>query len=76
MIVSEAVNALRGQGGRPDYLNAHNDDGNPGLNRLAERVRAHDCELLAQLQDRAPGNYSPVRVDSAYGLRALPDDLS
>lgn len=76
MIVSETVNALRGQSGRPNYLNAHNDDGIPGLSRLAERVRAHDCVLLAQLQDRGRGNYSPVRVDSAYGPSALPDDLS
>ena len=76
MIISEAVNALRGQSGRPEYLNAHNDDGIPGLSRVAETVRAHKCVPLAQLQDRGRGNYSPGHVDLAYGPSALPDDLS
>jgi dimethylglycine catabolism A len=76
MIVSETVNALRGQAGRPDYLNAHNDAGIGGLSRVAERVRQHDCLLLAQFQDRGRGHYSDNRQDQPYGPSALPDDLS
>jgi dimethylglycine catabolism A len=76
MIVSETVNALRGQSGRPDYLNAHNDEGIEELSRVAERVRQHDCLLLAQFQDRGRGHYSDNRQDQPYGPSALPDDLS
>ena len=76
MIVSETVNALRGQAGRPDYLNAHNDEGIAGLSRVVERVRQHDCLLLAQFQDRGRGHYSDNRQDQPYGPSALPDDLS
>ena len=76
MIVSETVNALRGQSMRPDYLNAYSDKGLSGLSRVADRIRQHDCLLLAQLQDRGRGHYATGRIDHAYGPSALPDDLS
>jgi 2,4-dienoyl-CoA reductase-like NADH-dependent reductase (Old Yellow Enzyme family) len=76
MIVSETVNALRGQSMRPDYLNAYNDKGLSALSRIAGRIRQHDCFLLAQLQDRGRGHYATGRIDYAYGPSALPDDLS
>ena len=76
MIVSETVNALRGQSMRPDYLNAYSDKGLSGLSRVADRIRQHDCLLLAQLQDRGRGHYAMGRIDNAYGPSALPDDLS
>jgi 2,4-dienoyl-CoA reductase-like NADH-dependent reductase (Old Yellow Enzyme family)/thioredoxin reductase len=76
MIVSETVNALRGQSMRPDYLNASNDKGLSALSRVAARIRQHDCLFLAQLQDRGRGHYATGRRDHAYGPSALPDDLS
>ena len=63
MIVTEAVNALAWQRGRNSYLNAYNDDALDDLSRLAECVRAHECTLLAQLQDRGRGNEEALKKE-------------
>ena len=76
MIITEAVNALPLQAGRGAYLNAWSDAGLDGLKRLAGAVRAHDCRILAQLQERGRGNYARVAQSRAVGPSALPDDIA
>lgn len=76
LIVTEAVNALPSQAGRGAYLNAHSDDGIPDLARLADAVSAHDCRVMAQLQERGRGNYAQTVASQAFGPSALPDDIA
>ncbi len=76
MIVVEPVNALPWHAQRQAQLNVYDDTGLPGLTRLADAVGAHDCRLLAQIQDHGRGNYSRARPDITYGPSALPDDES
>lgn len=76
MIVTEAVNALPMQAGRPHYLNAHSDAGIDDLARLANAVHAHDCYILAQLQERGRGNYDRNTERRPVAPSALPDDLA
>lgn len=76
MIVVEPVNALPWYRGRQVQLNAYDDTALPGLTRLADGVRAQDCRLLAQIQDRSRSNYSRARPDITFGASALPDDES
>ncbi len=76
MIVVEPVNALAWHRRRQVQLNAYDDSALPGLARLADGVRAEDCRLLAQIQDRGRGNYSRARPDITFGASALPDDES
>jgi len=76
MIVVEPVNALSWHSRRQVQLNAYDDASLPGLARLADAIRVHDCRILAQIQDRGRGNYSRARADITYGPSALPDDES
>lgn len=76
MIITEAVNALPMQAGRPHYLNAHSDAGIEDLSRLAAAVHAHDCRILAQLQERGRGNYDRDTERRPVAPSALPDDLA
>ena len=59
--------------GRVDVYSGRNGE---GLRRWAEAVEAHDCRLLAQLQDGGRGRHEEGRPDAPIGASALPDDLS
>jgi 2,4-dienoyl-CoA reductase-like NADH-dependent reductase (Old Yellow Enzyme family) len=59
--------------GRVDVYS--NQDGE-GLRRWAQAVEAHDCRLVAQLQDAGRGRHEEGRVNAPIGASALPDDLS
>jgi 2,4-dienoyl-CoA reductase-like NADH-dependent reductase (Old Yellow Enzyme family) len=56
----------------PTWSDAHL----PGLQRLADAVRAHGCHLVGQLQDPGRGRHVPGRASQALAPSALPDDLS
>src|SRR5579863_6992600 len=47
-----------------------------GLRRWAAAVEAHDCRLLAQLQDAGRGRHEDGRPGAPFAPSALPDDLS
>lgn len=53
-----------------------NDDNLDGLKRWAAAVEAHDCRLLAQIQDPGRGRHDTMRHLDAMSASALPDDLS
>jgi 2,4-dienoyl-CoA reductase-like NADH-dependent reductase (Old Yellow Enzyme family) len=53
-----------------------NDDNLDGLKRWAAAVEAHDCRLLAQVQDPGRGRHDTMRHVDAMGASELPDDLS
>lgn len=76
MIITEAVNALPMQAGRSHYLNAHSDAGIEDLAKLADAVHAHDCRILAQLQERGRGTYDRNTERRPVAPSALPDDLA
>ncbi len=76
MITTEAVNALPMQAGRSHYLNAHSNAGISDLSRLADAVKIHDCQILAQLQERGRGNYDRNTQRRPVAPSALPDDLA
>lgn len=76
MIITEAVNALPMQAGRSQYLNAHSEAGISELAKLADAVKAHDCQILAQLQERGRGNYDRNTERQPVAPSALPDDLA
>ncbi len=60
-------------GARVDVWSGGNGE---GLARWAAAVEAHDCRLLAQLQDSGRGRHEDGRVRATIGASALPDDLS
>jgi len=53
-----------------------NDDNLDGLRRWAAAVEAHDCRLLAQIQDPGRGRHDTQRHVNAMSASSLPDDLS
>ena len=55
---------------------AWNDDNLDGLQRWAAAVEAHDCRLLAQIQDPGRARHDAGRHLNAMAPSALPDDLS
>ena len=55
---------------------AWNDDNLDGLQRWAAAVEAHDCRLLAQIQDPGRARHHAGRHMDAMAPSALPDDLS
>lgn len=55
---------------------AWNDDNLEGLQRWAAAVEAHDCRLLAQIQDPGRARHDTMRHLNAMAPSALPDDLS
>jgi 2,4-dienoyl-CoA reductase-like NADH-dependent reductase (Old Yellow Enzyme family) len=75
LIVSEPVNATRFQS-RPQYVHARDDAQLDGLKRWAEAVARHDCVFVGQLQDSGRGRHERGRNPNAFGVSALPDDLS
>lgn len=60
-------------GPRVDVWSGRNSE---GLRRWAAAVEAHDCRLLAQLQDGGRGRHEDGRPGAPFGASALPDDLS
>jgi 2,4-dienoyl-CoA reductase-like NADH-dependent reductase (Old Yellow Enzyme family) len=58
---------------RVDVFSGQQQD---GLKRWAEAVEAHDCRLLAQIQDPGRGRHEEGRVQRPIGAASLPDDLS
>src|SRR5258706_1106609 len=55
---------------------AWNNDNLDGLKRWAAAVEAHDCRLLAQVQDPGPARHDTQRNCDAMAPSALADDLS
>src|SRR5258706_2445515 len=55
---------------------AWNDDNLDGLKRWAAAVEAHDCRLLAQVQDPGRARHDTQRHFDAMAPSALADDLS
>lgn len=55
---------------------AWNDDNLEGLQRWAAAVEAHDCRLLAQIQDPGRARHHAGQHVDAMAPSALPDDLS
>lgn len=58
---------------RVDVFTGRNQD---GLKRWADAVGAHDCLMIAQVQDRGRGSHEEVRAGAPIGASSLPDDLS
>jgi 2,4-dienoyl-CoA reductase-like NADH-dependent reductase (Old Yellow Enzyme family)/thioredoxin reductase len=75
MTVTEPLGAVAHQagGGRVDVYSNRNGE---ALRRWAEAVEAHDCRLVAQLQDPGRGRHEEGRVNAPIGASSLPDDLS
>ena len=75
MTVTEPLATLAHQAGaaRVDVYSNRNSE---GLRRWADAVEAHDCRLVAQLQDAGRGRHEEGRVNAPIGASALPDDLS
>jgi 2,4-dienoyl-CoA reductase-like NADH-dependent reductase (Old Yellow Enzyme family)/thioredoxin reductase len=75
MTVTEPLGTLSNHVGsiRVDVFSGQNQD---GLKRWAEAVEAHDCRLLAQIQDPGRGRHEEGRVARPVGAASLPDDLS
>lgn len=48
----------------------------PDLSRWAQAVAAHDCLLIAQIQDDGRGRHEEGRTGAPVGASPLPDDLS
>ena len=67
------VLAQHAGGSRVDVWSGRNGE---GLRRWAAAVEAHDCRLLAQLQDPGRGRHEEGRLGAPFGAWALPDDLS
>jgi 2,4-dienoyl-CoA reductase-like NADH-dependent reductase (Old Yellow Enzyme family) len=75
LIVSEPVDATRFQS-RPQYVHAQDERQIDGLKRWADAVARHDCVFLGQLQESGRGRHERGRNPKAFGVSALPDDLS
>ncbi|MCS6946983.1 MAG: NAD(P)-binding protein [Steroidobacteraceae bacterium] len=60
----------------PHKVRAWNDDDLAGLRRWAAAVAAHDCRLIAQIQDPGRGRHEKGRNPDAIGPAAWADDLS
>jgi 2,4-dienoyl-CoA reductase-like NADH-dependent reductase (Old Yellow Enzyme family)/thioredoxin reductase len=74
MTVTEPLGMLPHQlAARVDVHSGRNAD---GLARWADAVAAHDCRLVAQVQDAGRGRHEEGRVNVPIGASALPDDLS
>lgn len=75
MTVTEPLGTLSNHVGsiRVDVFSGRDGD---GLRRMAEAVEAHDCRLLAQIQDPGRGRHEEGRVARPIGAASLPDDLS
>ena len=75
MSVTEPLGTLSHHVGsiRVDVFSGRNAD---GLRRWAEAVEAHDCRLVAQIQDPGRGRHEEGRVGQPIGASSLPDDLS
>lgn len=74
MIVTEPVGVAPHQ--PPRRVIAWDDSRYDDLVRWAAAVEAHDCRLIAQVQDIGRGRHVPGRSFAAIGPSALPDDLS
>ncbi len=74
MLVTEPVGL--GPWQNPMRLPAWDDAHLPDLQRLADAVRGHGCQLVAQVQDPGRGRHIPGRGSQALAPSALPDDLS
>jgi 2,4-dienoyl-CoA reductase-like NADH-dependent reductase (Old Yellow Enzyme family)/thioredoxin reductase len=74
MTVTEPLGMLPHQlAARVDVYSGRNSE---GLRRWADAVAAHDCRLVAQMQDAGRGRHEEGRVNVPIGASALPDDLS
>ena len=75
MTVTEPLGTLSNHVGtvRVDVFSGRQQD---ELKRWADAVEAHDCRLLAQLQDPGRGRHEEGRVARPIGASSLPDDLS
>jgi 2,4-dienoyl-CoA reductase-like NADH-dependent reductase (Old Yellow Enzyme family) len=60
----------------PRKIRVWNDDNVEGLTRMAARVEALDCRLLAQLQDPGRARHYAGRYTQSWGPSVLPDDMS
>lgn len=74
MLVTEPVGL--GPWQNPMRLPAYEASHLVNLGRLADAVVAHDCHLVAQIQDPGRGRHIPGRGSQALAPSALPDDLS
>jgi 2,4-dienoyl-CoA reductase-like NADH-dependent reductase (Old Yellow Enzyme family) len=75
MIVTEPL-TLSSMQDAEGKTRAWNDDNLDGLQRWAAAVEAHDCRLLAQIQDPGRARHDTLRHLNAMAPSALPDDLS
>jgi 2,4-dienoyl-CoA reductase-like NADH-dependent reductase (Old Yellow Enzyme family) len=75
LIVTEPVSAACFQLA-PHKVRVWDDECEPGLERWAAAVEREDCRLLAQIQDPGRGRHERGRNPEAFGVSALPDDLS
>ncbi|MDX2222425.1 MAG: FAD-dependent oxidoreductase [Rhodospirillaceae bacterium] len=73
--VTEPMNLLRRQTG-PKKVTVYRPENFDGLRRWADAVEAHDCRLLAQIQDGGRGRHEVGRNPGAIGASPLPDDIS
>jgi 2,4-dienoyl-CoA reductase-like NADH-dependent reductase (Old Yellow Enzyme family) len=60
----------------PHKTRAWHDDHEPHLKRFADAVEAHDCRLVAQIQDPGRARHQAGKHLAAWAPSALPDDLS
>lgn len=74
MIITEPVAVAPGQPTR--RVIAYDDSRFDDLARWADAVEAHDCRLIAQVQDTGRARHIPGRTFAAMAPSALPDDLS
>ena len=74
MIVTEPLAIAPGQPSR--RVIAFDDSRYDDLARWASAVEAHDCRLVAQVQDTGRARHIPGRTFAAMAPSALPDDLS
>lgn len=75
MVISEPVNVMARQTS-PRRVHVYSNPPGDGLKRWAEAVERHDCRMLLQVQDSGRGRNEPGRNMEAFGVSALPDDLS
>lgn len=75
MIVTEPL-TLSALQDVPHKTRAWHDDHEPHLRRFAEAVEAHDCRLVAQVQDPGRARHQAGKHLAAWAPSALPDDLS
>src|SRR5690606_36210589 len=75
MTVTEPLKLLRRQA-NPRKVDVQSPQNADALKRWASAVEAHDCRLLAQVQDPGRGRHEQGRNPGAFGASALPADLS